>query len=107
MTTVDRHGIDHGPFFGLRNKNLEWKMLTAEEKRWLGDQIKERKATAPELSRRYNLPISTLYNFSRSDRSNVHSFAGHPAVVDDVAKKELIKSGESRVERREGAAGRT
>ena len=91
MSTVDRHGIDQGPFFALRNKNLEWKVLTVEEKRWLGDQIKERRATAPELSQRYNLPLSTLYNYSRSGRQNAHAFKGHPSLVDDIAKAELIK----------------
>ena len=91
MATLDRHGIDHGPFSGLRNKNLEWRVLTAEEKEWLGGQIRDRKATAPELSRRYNLPVSTLYNYSRPDRSNVHSFKGHPSLVDDVAKAELVE----------------
>ena len=54
-------------------------MLSAEEKRWLGDG--QTKATAPELSQRYILPISTLYNYSRRDWSNVHSFAGHPVDI--------------------------
>ena len=40
MSTINRHGIDHGPFYGRKCKDLSLSTLTVEEKRWLGEQIR-------------------------------------------------------------------
>ena len=87
--TTDRHGVDHGPFSNLRCKDLSKRSLTVVEKRWLGSQILMRKASASELSTRYQLPKSQIYNYSRRGRV-LRDKSGRPASLDVVGKVEFI-----------------
>ena len=49
--------IDHGPFTYLRSKDLrrKLKVLTSEQKQWLGNQILQKITTVTCLHERYSL----------------------------------------------------
>lgn len=51
---------------------------------------RQRKAAAQELSSRYNLPTSRLYNFSRPSRKITHSPIGRPSLVALLAEAEEL-----------------
>ena len=91
MATIDRHGIDHGPFYVRKCKDLSLGTLSAIEKRWLGgEQITQRTATAAELSKRHNLPTSQQYNYSRKGRK-LRDSNGRPSLLDSIGKAELVE----------------
>ena len=65
-TGVRANHWDHGPFVDRRCKDLSiGPQLTPTEKTWLVSCMTEKRATAPQLSRRYNLPVTTLYQWRR------------------------------------------
>ena len=52
----------------------------------------EKRATAPELSRRYNLPVTTLYEWRKKVKKGTkfRETAGHPTLLDSRAKSDLV-----------------
>lgn len=86
---VERRKVNHGPFTNLRCKDLRRHSLTSSEKGWLGDQIRNRETSAPELSARYQLPLTQLYGYSEKSRK-LKEQEGRPKSLDMVGRSELV-----------------
>ena len=76
--------IDHGPFTYLRSKDLrKLKVLTSEQKQWLGNQILQKITTVTCLHERYSLSIDVLKKYRKLVGKGIipNSTSGQPKAL--------------------------
>lgn len=75
-----------------REKCYKENTLTVEQKTWLGQQIAEKCQTAKHLSKKYDLPVSSLYRYAKLYKKNIvmHENCGRPPVLSPLEEKKLF-----------------
>ena len=85
--------IDHGPFTYLRSKDLrKLKVLTSEQKQWLGNQILQKITTVTCLHERYSLSIDVLKKYRKLVGKGIipNSTSGQPKAL-SATRCQLIR----------------
>lgn len=89
---ANHRSVDHGPFSSFRNKNLSKVDLSSEQKEWLGTQILSKTSTAKVLAKRYSLPVTTLYGYSKRSGmgTKIYSTPGARSKIDEKGQIDII-----------------
>lgn len=66
--------------------------LSADEKRWLADEINMKITSGPKLSQKYGLSCSALYRYAKQYKNNIFVGVGRgrPRALDDNSVKRII-----------------
>ena len=66
--------------------------LSADEKRWLADEINMKITSGPKLSQKYGLSCSALYRYAKQHKNNIFVgvIRGRPRALDDNSVKRII-----------------
>ncbi len=73
---------------------LNANQLSVEEKRWLGEQIISKRATAAQISQKLGLVQSTLYRYSNWVRKEhrMEEEVGRPRCLDDISINAIFEA---------------
>ena len=82
---------NHGPFVEFRVKDCSERILSEEQKLWLGTKIVNNEATTNDFHDWYNIPTDTLRKYARIVRKGKipHAAGGRPSLVNDAEAMKL------------------